>query len=417
MRVQPTNPPIRSISTKTLNELPLERKVLQDKDQPELIRSISAAMLDTLVQADTLRSITLKSASAIQSARFHGPGDIRVEQVEEPKCRKGQVKMRPAYVGICGSDLHEFTSGPILIPKTPHKITGCTHPATLGHEFGGIIEEVGEGVTNVSPGQRAVVRPTIFDRTCSACQQGLYHCCENIGFIGLSGYGGGMSQKIVAPAGHFYLLPDNISLETASLIEPLAVSWHAVNSSPFKKGDNALIVGGGPIGLGVVQALKLRGAGQIIVAELMDNRKQFCTEYGATAILDPSKVDVAKSVRELTGGIGADVVFDTAGVEKALSGAIAAVRAQGTIVNLAVWEGNPSLPVNELMYKEVQYMGAALYDEQSFLDVIRALSTGNLRPEKMITAKIPLRNVVDQGFRALLDHRDKHCKILVDAQA
>lgn len=185
-----------------------------------------------------------------------------------------------------------------------------------------------------------------------------------------------MSQKIVAPAGHFYLLPDNISLETASLIEPLAVSWHAVNSSPFKKGDNALIVGGGPIGLGVVQALKLRGAGQIIVAELMDNRKQFCTEYGATAILDPSKVDVAKSVRELTGGIGADVVFDTAGVEKALSGAIAAVRAQGTIVNLAVWEGNPSLPVNELMYKEVQYMGAALYDEQSFLDVIRALSTG-----------------------------------------
>lgn len=185
-----------------------------------------------------------------------------------------------------------------------------------------------------------------------------------------------MSKKIVAPAGHFYALPDNISLEAASLIEPLAVSWHAVGASPFKKGENVLIVGGGPIGLGILQVLKLQGAGQIMVAEPMESRKQFCMEYGATAILDPTKVDVTKQVRELTGGVGADVVFDTAGVERVLSGAIAAVRVQGTIVNLAVWEGQPFLPVNDMMYKEVRYMGAALYDEQAFLDVMQALSSG-----------------------------------------
>lgn len=85
------------------------------------------------------------------------------------------------------SDLHEYTGGPVLIPEKPHCITGSTYPATMGHEFGGIVEEVGEGVTNVFPGQRAVVRPTIFDGTCCACKQGYYHCCENIGFIGLSG--------------------------------------------------------------------------------------------------------------------------------------------------------------------------------------------------------------------------------------
>ncbi|KAJ5982975.1 hypothetical protein N7481_005074 [Penicillium waksmanii] len=390
-------------------------------------------MANTSTQTDAMRT-TLKGAPRMQSIRFHGPGDIRMDEVDEPVCGKGQVKvclyislileitltenikMRPAYVGICGSDLHEYTSGPILIPETPHKITGCTQPATLGHEFSGIIEEVGEDVKNVSPGQRAVVRPTIFDGSCAACKEGNYHCCENIGFIGLSGYGGGMAKKIVAPAGHFYALPDTISLEAASLIEPLAVSWHAVNFSPFKKDDNVLIVGGGPIGLGIVQVLKLQGAGQIMVAEPMDNRKKFCTEFGATAILDPSEVDVTKRVRELTSGVGADVVFDTAGVEKALLGAIAAVRVQGTIVNLAVWEGNPSLPVNDLMYKEVRYMGAALYDEQSFLDVMQALSAGDLRPEKMITSRVPLRDVVDQGFRALLDHRDEHCKIIVDVQ-
>lgn len=116
--------------------------------------------------------------------------------------------MRPAYVGICGTgkiirfilrpvvcescflhgtDLHEYIGGPLLIPRQPHRITGSAYPVSIGHEFGGIIEEVAEGVTHVTAGQRAVVRPTIFDGTCTPCKQGYNHCCENIGFIGLSG--------------------------------------------------------------------------------------------------------------------------------------------------------------------------------------------------------------------------------------
>jgi threonine dehydrogenase-like Zn-dependent dehydrogenase len=86
-----------------------------------------------------------------------------------------------------GTDLHEYIGGPVLIPQQPHRITGSAYPVSIGHEFGGIIEEVGEGVTNVAVGQRAVVRPTIFDGTCTPCKQGYNHCCENIGFIGLSG--------------------------------------------------------------------------------------------------------------------------------------------------------------------------------------------------------------------------------------
>lgn len=185
-----------------------------------------------------------------------------------------------------------------------------------------------------------------------------------------------MSKKIVAPAGHFYPIPDTISLEAAALIEPLAVAWHAVNLSPFKPGDDVLVVGGGPIGIGVVQVLKLQGARHIMVAELMENRQRFCRDYGATHIFDPRKGDVAQRVREITGGVGADVIFDAAGVEKALIGAIPACRVQGTIVNIAVWEKLPSIPVNQLMYNEIRYMGAALYDEESFLDTIRAVNYG-----------------------------------------
>ncbi|PYI23724.1 GroES-like protein [Aspergillus japonicus CBS 114.51] len=356
----------------------------------------------------------------MKAVRFHGRGDIRVDEIEEPTCGKGQVKMRPAFVGICGSDLHEYMGGPVLVPKKPHKITGATHPVTLGHEFGGIIEEVGEGVTHISPGQRAVVRPTIFDKECTSCKLGYEYCCENIGFIGLSGYGGGLANYIVAPAEHFYPLPDTISLEAAALIEPLAVAWHAVNISPFKPGDSVLVLGGGPVGIGVVQVLKMQGAQNIVVAELMANRQRLARDYGAAHIVDPRAEgpgNTAARVRELTGGIGADVIFDTAGVEAALNEAIGACRTHGTIVNIAVWEKRPALRVNDLMYSELKYTGSALYDESAFVNVIQALNHGQLSPEKMITAKIGLDDVVEKGFEELVNHRDAHCKILVDVQA
>lgn len=185
-----------------------------------------------------------------------------------------------------------------------------------------------------------------------------------------------MAQSIVAPAAHFYPIPDNLSLETAALVEPLAVAWHAVDISPLKHGDSALVLGGGPIGIGVIQVLKLRGARRIILVELMENRKEMGKHFGATHVYDPRDVDVPDEVAKITESKGADVVFDTAGVEIAINGVIPACRVHGTIVNIAVWENRPALKVNDLTYKEVKYMGAALYDEQSFKNVIQALSNG-----------------------------------------
>ncbi|OQD79036.1 hypothetical protein PENANT_c065G11578 [Penicillium antarcticum] len=360
--------------------------------------------------------------SMMKSVRFHGPGDVRVDDVKEPSCGQGQVKVRLIrpfttsanakldaadlcwhlwlWPVICGmfflqwTDLHEYVSGPMLIPRQPHQITGSKYPVSMGHEFAGIIEEVGEGVSHVVAGQRAAAHAFNFQ-----------------------GYGGGMSEKIVAPADHFYAIPETVSLEAASFIEPLAVAWHAVKISLFKPGDSVLIVGGGPIGLGVLQVLKLQGASNIIVTELMDSRKDLCLYYGATNIIDPRETNVAQKTRELTGGVGADIIFDTAGVERALLDAIPACRTQGTIVNIAVWEKRPSFPVNQLMYNEIRYVGAALYDEASFLETIQAFSDGHLNPEAMITARVPLDEVVEKGFNALLEHRDRHCKILVEVQS
>lgn len=129
--------------------------------------------------------------SEMNAVRFHGQKDLRFEKVPVPETKPGWVKVRPKFCGICGTDLHEYLGGANLIPSdTPHPITGETAPLTMGHEFSGIVEEVGDGVTHVKKGDRVCIQPTIYEGDCRACKRGLVNCCDKNGFIGLSGWGG-----------------------------------------------------------------------------------------------------------------------------------------------------------------------------------------------------------------------------------
>jgi threonine dehydrogenase-like Zn-dependent dehydrogenase len=322
----------------------------------------------------------------MKAVRFHGKNDLRYEDIPIPEVKKGQVKVRPSWVGICGSDLHEYLGGPGLCPTTPHPITKETVPLTFGHEFSGIIEEVGEGVTDYKIGDRVVVQPIIYDGTCGACLEGLQNCCWSNGFIGLSGWGGGLAEHIVVPTSTLYHLPDNVPLEIGgkkrsrtavsranrnpALIEPLAVGWHAVKISPYKEGDAVLILGGGPIGISVILALKAKGAKKIIVSEISKKRQEFAKRFGAHYVIDPTKEDVVKRCRELCDQQGVHVVYDCAGVQAGLDQAIHAVRARGTVVNIAIWEKPCSITPNDLTFKERKYMGVATYQIGDFQEVL-----------------------------------------------
>lgn len=159
-------------------------------------------------------------------------------------------------------------------------------------------------------------------------------------------------------------------------MEPLAVAWHAVNISPFKKGDSVLILGAGPIGLAVIQALKARGAEKIIVSEMSPRRREFAKQFGAHYVLDPSKDDVAARVKEICDGRGANVAFDAAGVQAGLDQAVQAIRARGTLVNIAIWEKTATITPNLWCFREKKYMGVATYQEGDFQDVLDAISSG-----------------------------------------
>ncbi|CAN9266324.1 hypothetical protein CUC08_Gglean005385 [Alternaria sp. MG1] len=344
----------------------------------------------------------------MNALRFHGQNDLRYEKIPIPQVKAGQVKVKPAWVGICGS------GGANLCPTTPHPITGETVPLTFGHEFSGTVEEVGDGVTDYKPGDRVVIQPIIYDDTCGACEEGLQNCCWSNGFIGLSGWGGGLADHIVVPTSTLYHLPDNVPLEIGALVEPLAVGWHAVKISPFKKGEVALVLGGGPIGISTILALKANGCDRIIVSEVSRKRQEFARKFGAHYIIDPTKEDLAKRCRELTGGKGVHVVYDCAGVQAALNQAVHATRARGCIVNIAIWEKPCTIFTNDFNFKERTYMGIATYEIGDFQEVIDALSRGDMDPKEMITQRISLTEVEEKGFKSLINDKDNQVKILVE---
>lgn len=156
--------------------------------------------------------------SEMNAVRFYGKEDLRFEKIQEPKIAPGKIKIVPAWCGICGSDLHEYIGGASLCPTEPHPITGETVPLTMGHEFSGKIEELGEGVSDHwKVGDRVVVQPIIYDNECGACKDGLINCCSKNGFVGLSGWGGGLSEHIVVPEYAVYKLPDNVPMDVAGM--------------------------------------------------------------------------------------------------------------------------------------------------------------------------------------------------------
>ncbi|CAH0039778.1 unnamed protein product [Clonostachys rhizophaga] len=364
-------------------------------------------------------SLVGEPAPTMKALRFHGQKDIRLDDVPIPTVSAGKVKIAPKFCGICGTDLHEYLGGANLIPKPgkPHPITNETYPITLGHEFSGVVEEVGEGVTHVKKGDRVCVQPIIYDGDCRSCTRGLVNCCDRNGFIGLSGWGGGLAESTVVPHTAVKKLPDNVSFEVGALVEPLAVGWHAVDISPFREGDSALVLGGGPIGLAVVQVLAGRGCSNIIVSEVSKKRREFALEFGAHNVIDPTAEDVVERVKALTGGRGADVGFDAAGVQIAVDSAFEALKARGTLVNIAVWDKKAGVDMNELVYRERHYMGAATFSLGDFEAVIQAISEGKIKPAGMITKKIQLDKVEAEGFSALIHDKENQVKILVDVGA
>jgi (R,R)-butanediol dehydrogenase/meso-butanediol dehydrogenase/diacetyl reductase len=354
----------------------------------------------------------------MKAARFHGPGDIRIDDVPEPTPGPGQVQVAVDWCGICGTDLHEYLEGPIFIPPkgSPHPITGAEAPVVMGHEFAGVVSAVGAGVTNVREGDKVAVEPYYVCGECAACAAGRYNICRKLGFVGLAGDQGGFAEKCVVDARWAHPLGE-LTTDIGALVEPLAVAYHAVRLSGLKPSretgaSTAVVFGAGPIGLVTAASLKAVGAGQVISVEMAAARKAKASVAGADVVLDPTETDIPEAVRELTGGAGADVAFECAGIDQVLATAIGSVRPGGTVVNVAIWGHPASVQMNDLVLSEVNVIGSLAYCGDH-PDTIALLQDGKVAAEQFITGRIGLDDLVKGGFRELIDNKEENVKILV----
>ncbi|TFD49014.1 2,3-butanediol dehydrogenase [Cryobacterium frigoriphilum] len=349
----------------------------------------------------------------MKAARFHGPHDIRIETIAVPELRAGAVAIDVAWCGICGTDLHEYLDGPIFIPAAghPHPLSHEEEPVTLGHEFSGTITALGEGVTGLTVGENVVVEPYFVCGECAPCLAGNYHLCVKMGFIGLAGGGGGLSEKVVVDQRWVHPVGE-IPLDQAALIEPLSVAHHAFVRSGAKAGDVALIGGAGPIGLLVAAVLKAKGV-TVIISELSEARKAKALSTGvADYVLDPREGDVATRVRELTDGAGADVCFECSSVQVVLDTLFDAVRPAGVIVNVSIWGKPASLDMQKLVLKEVDLRGTIAY-VRDHPATIKLVQQGLVDLAPFITGRIALDDLITEGFDTLINHNDTAVKIIV----
>lgn len=353
----------------------------------------------------------------MKAAVFHGARDIRLEEVADPAGELGQheVLIDVVAAGICGTDLHEYLSGPLLTSADPHPLTGASLPQVLGHEFSGRIREIGSAVTSLRPGDGVAVMPAIYCGTCFYCLRGLQQHCAQMGAIGLSSRWGAFAKSVIAFDYQTVRVPEHMSLIVAALLEPTSVAISAVDDCDVRPGENVLVVGAGPIGALVAMAATCAGAGQVLVSEPNAARRSVveAADLRGVHVFDPARTPPLDEVMKFTGGIGVDVAFDCAGNAAALDLCIRGTRSRGIVGQTGVHVRPGLVDLPTITSRGLTLKGNWCWPVYSFPRVISLMSSGRLPAETVISSEIGLDQILAEGFDRLVEPGNSAMKVLV----
>lgn len=338
----------------------------------------------------------------MKAALYLGGGRFSVEEQAPAPPGQGMVKLKVAYCGICGTDLHIYHG------KMDHRVKT---PQVIGHEVAGEVAEVGEGVTQVQVGDRVAVRPLQPGRP-DPSDNGCAHIGKNLQFIGID-MPGGMQAYWNVPAHTLHKLPSHLSLQLGALIEPLAVACHDVRLARLQPGENAVVIGGGPIGVLIGLVARHAGAG-VIIAEPNAARRALCSTLGLQT-LNPPEEDIAAKTAAFTGGAMADVVFEVSGAQAAIQVMTTLLKARGRIVMVAIHSEPRPVDLFRFFWRELSMTGARVYEPEDFEAAIALAASGVLPLQQLITKVSPLSGV-QQAFEAI-DGNPSVMKWLLDCSA
>ena len=341
---------------------------------------------------------------------LHAVNVARHEPIPTPEPGPGEVRIKVGFCGVCNSDMARFFG------KGPYSF-----PLVCGHEFAGVVDRVGVGVTAFAFGDRVAVFPLLWCGQCGACERGQYTQCTDYDYLG-SRSNGAFAEYVVAPARNLLRVADRVSLEEAAMIEPAAVALHALRrAGGALLGNSVAVFGAGPIGLMVAQWARAMGAAKVMLIDLVPEKLDLAKSCGFEHVIDGGVSDSVAAIEMLTGGRGADLCIDAAGVPQASIHALRAVNHGGTVVLL----GNPIREVNlpaelisRLMRREVQIVGtwnsdySAFDEDDDWHRALNAMATGTIDVKPLITHRVSL----DAAMGALQMMKDRtafYCKVLV----
>jgi L-iditol 2-dehydrogenase len=317
----------------------------------------------------------------MQAARLNAIGEMRVETVDKPSPGPGEVLVRVEAAGLCGSDRHMFRG------EYPTAL-----PVTLGHEFCGIVEAVGVGAGRIGVGTRVTADPNIACGYCPACRMGRPNLCHNLVAIGVF-RDGGFAEYVAIPEAQAFELPAGLDPIRGAFSEPLACCLHGLDVARIQPGDSVAVLGGGVIGMLMVQLARLAGAATVVLSTRQSTRRALALELGATHAIDPGAGDPVAAIAGL-GGIapgGVDVVLECAGVPETFRQSIGMARRGGAVVIFGVMPKGEVVGVEpfDLLFRELRLEGAYL-NPMTHARAARMVASEGLELDRLVSRTIGL---------------------------
>lgn len=338
----------------------------------------------------------------MQAAYYQGNHTFTIGESTLEPLSPGMVRLKVAYCGVCGTDVHIYHG------KMDKRVR---IPQVIGHEVSGEVIEVADDVINIKPGQKVAVRPLQPGQE-DPSDNGNSHIGKNLKFIGIDTTGG-MQSYWTVPAHTLHQLPETLSLQTGALIEPLAVACHDVRLGEVQKGEYVVVIGGGPIGLLIALVARHKGA-QVLISEPNEKRLELCQSLDLQGI-NPVTSDLVAEVEKFSKGAMADVVFEVSGVQAGVQAMTQVPRARGRIVMVAIHSEPKPVDLFRFFWRELKLIGARVYEAQDFEEAIRLAASGVLPLDKLITQVSPLKDI-QQVFETI-DRNPAGMKYLLDCQS
>jgi len=330
------------------------------------------------------------------------PEKVIFREIERPVPGPGQVLIKVERIGICGSDIHAYYG--------KHPYIKC--PIVQGHEFSGLIAEVGERVEGLAPGDNVTVMPQLVCGQCYPCKHGNYHICNELKVIGCQAEGAAQ-EYIAVDAKLVMRLPENMSHEEGAMVEPVAVGAHAVGRLGNVDGLNVLVLGAGPIGNLTAQVAKGLGAKSVMITDVSNYRLGVARKCGIEHAVNTSSEELIQALDKAFGPDRADAILECVGVQETIGQAIGAARKGSDIIVVGVFAERPSVDIGLVQDKELRLIGTLMYREEDYRVAVDLIRTGRVNLKPLMSKHFPFKEY-PQAYKFIEQNRERTMKVFID---